>query len=401
MPIAGLTTKKTDMPRLGKIRKGGEQGTKIKEVRGQKVEVPIVGKDLDYFRIVSDRPGLETQMTQLYGAEPRELRVVMPYHTVEEVFDPWMKEYGRAGLKRQCDGEKQVLWLPEGAANYRGVGIGDAPLPCLAATNGCKCQRTAALKVVLPEVFALGHCGYFEIATSSKHDILSIGGALNYVFGLRGSLLGVPFIVRRSPEEKSYPNQSGTRSTKEYNLIKIEVDPAWLQRQYQNQYAEMMGTEPVAALPSAASMTYASVSERLNAPSIAPAVATLPAPKVKPQWQVDLDAAGERLGLTRDKVRQIAADNEIVLAKVPPKTLAQLIELMEIEAENGVVEAEVVELPLADQITDQIKAAAGDAKKLATIKAAIGMQAATLSPAVAGALSDRVDAELKKMEVTT
>jgi hypothetical protein len=77
----------------------------------------------------------------------------------------------------------------------------------------------------------------------------------------------------------------------------------------------------------------------------------------------------------------------------------KLIELMKIEAETDVMEAEVVELPLADQITAQIKAAAGDAKKLATIKAAISMQAATLSPAVAGALSDRVDAELKKLEV--
>jgi Recombination directionality factor-like len=340
MPIAGLTTTKTDMPRLGKIRKGGEQGTKTKEIRGEKVQVPIVGKDLDYFRIVSDRPGLEAQMAQLYGQEPKELRVVMPYHTVEEVFDPWMKEYGKSGLKRQCDGAQQILWLPEGAANYRGVGIGDAPLPCVAATNGCKCQRTAALKVVLPEVFALGHCGYFEIATSSKHDILSIGGALNYVFGLRGSLLGVPFIVRRSPEEKSYPNPSGTRSTKEYNLIKIEVDPAWLQRQYQNQYAEMMGTESVAALPSAP-MTYASVTERLNTPAIAPAVA--PPKKTVPQWQIDLDAAGTRLGLSRDKVKAIAADNNIALQKVSAQTLAELIELMEIEAENGVLEAELVE----------------------------------------------------------
>jgi hypothetical protein len=396
MPIAGLTTTKTDMPRLGKIRKGGEQGTKTKEIRGEKVQVPIVGKDLDYFRIVSDRPKLEAQMAQLYGQEPKELRVVMPYHTVEEVFNPWMKEYGKTGLKRQCDGVQQVLWLPEGAANYRGVGIGDAPLPCVAATSGCKCQRTAALKVVLPEVFALGHCGYFEIATSSKHDILNIGGALNYVFGLRGSLLGVPFIVRRSPEEKSYPNPSGTRSTKEYNLIKIEVDPAWLQRQYQNQYAEMMGTEPVAALPSPP-MTYASVTERINTPAIAPSVE--PPKKTVPQWQIDLDAAGTRLGLSRDKVKAIAADNNIALQKVSAQTLAQLIELMEIEAENGVLEAEVVELPTADRIRTQIKAAAGDVKALQTIKVSISMQAEELSPAIAGALTDQVNSELKKLEV--
>jgi hypothetical protein len=157
-----------------------------------------------------------------------------------------------------------------------------------------------------------------------------------------------------------------------------------------------MGTEPVAALPSTP-LTYASVTERLNTPAIAPAVA--PPKKTVPQWQIDLDAAGTRLGLSRDKVKAIAADNNIALQKVSAQTLAQLIELMEIEAENGVLDAEVVELPTVDRIRAQIKAAAGDAKALQTIKASILMQAKDLSPAIAGALTDQVNSELKKLEV--
>jgi hypothetical protein len=105
------------------------------------------------------------------------------------------------------------------------------------------------------------------------------------------------------------------------------------------------------------------------------------------------------LGIGRDKVKAIAADNNIVLQKVSDRTLAQLIELMEIEAENNVMDAEVVDLPVADRIRAQIKAKAGDAQALQTIKVQISMQAEDLSPAIAGALTDQVDKELKKLEV--
>lgn len=119
----------------------------------------------------------------------------------------------------------------------------------------------------------------------------------------------------------------------------------------------------------------------------------------KPQWQIDLESAETRLGLNRDRTKKIAADNGIELKKVPPQKLAQLIELMEIEAENSVMDAEVVELPMADQIRVQIKAAIGNAKALQTIKVSISMQAEQLSPAIAGALTDQVNSELKKCEV--
>jgi hypothetical protein len=56
-------------------------------------------------------------------------------------------------------------------------------------------------------------------------------------------------------------------------------------------------------------------------------------------------------------------------------------------------------MPLADRIRAQIKAATGDAKALQTIKVSIAMQAEDLSPAIAGALTDQVNSELKKLEV--
>ena len=95
MPIAALTRTEAGFPRLGKIRKGDEKA-------GNRP-----GKDLDYFRVVTDRPGLADKVRELYGNEPKEIKVWLPYATPEENFDPWMKEYGSAGLKRrerQSDG---------------------------------------------------------------------------------------------------------------------------------------------------------------------------------------------------------------------------------------------------------------------------------------------------------
>jgi hypothetical protein len=56
-------------------------------------------------------------------------------------------------------------------------------------------------------------------------------------------------------------------------------------------------------------------------------------------------------------------------------------------------------MPVGDRIRAQIKAKAGDAQGLQTIKMSIAMQAEDLSPAIAGALTDQVNSELKKCEV--
>lgn len=396
MPIVGLSPKRADIPRLGKIKKGDE-----KPEKGP-------GKDLDYFRITSDRPDLESQLRDLYGEEPRELRVVIPYAQVQAVFDPWMKEYTTTGLKRQCDGVNQVLWLPEGGSEYRGIHRGDAPLPCLSEKKACKCQRNASLKVILPEVFALGRCGYFDVVTSSKHDILHIQASLAYVYSLRGSLSGVPFIIRREAEEKSYPNQKGTRSIKEYNLIKMEVDPQWMQRQLQTQYAEMMGLEPPPAI-APSTTTYASVTASLPAARSA----ALPEAKQTPQWAIEIKALREILGLSSDDVQKIASDNKIslyedgVIRQVIGADLQKLANLMRAAGAAQTVDAEIVQAelgqiedtiapPLADQFRAAIKAAK-DVQSIETTKMQIKMNEATLSKPIADQILVEADRKLKQL----
>ena len=77
MPIRGLTDRESVRPRLtpiGQIRKG------IKDENGKM-------HDLDYFRFVAKGPAqkaVQTAFETAYGKEPRLIRVVTPYPTVEE-----------------------------------------------------------------------------------------------------------------------------------------------------------------------------------------------------------------------------------------------------------------------------------------------------------------------------
>lgn len=247
MPIEGLTVStEAGFPRLGKIFKGAPKvGNKP-------------GNDLDYFRLECDRSGLKQQFVDLAGDQPKELDVLLPYATVEQNFDPWMREYGQSGLKRKCDGITQVLHLPEGSAQYS-----EEPIPCLQRTQGkCNCTRSTGLKVIIRDLFALGHCGYFELMTSSKHDIVHIQSVLQMAFQFKGSLLGIPFKVRRVPQEKSFPMQ-GKRGKKTYELIQMEVDPAWVAKQFNDRYAAMMGQEP-AVLAASETRTYAATQAKLE-----------------------------------------------------------------------------------------------------------------------------------------
>lgn len=430
MPIVGLTTnRQATFPRIGKIRKGDE-----------KVDDRRPGADLNYFRIVADNSALQAQINQLFGVTPRELKVVLPFSTIEECFDPWMKEYGKTGLKRQCDGNQQVLWLPEDSPTYRGVHAGDAPLPCLQAQKGCKCQRNAALKVVIPEIFALGRTGYFELSTSSKHDILHIQGLLEYVFQLRQTLLGVRFIIRREAEEKSYPKADGKRSLKTYNLVKLEVDPEWMQVQLHNQYAQQMGLPTIE--PSRPQITYASVQAQLQ-PAIEPEPvaidveilpdtstewetkpekAAAPVTKPAPKTSATVEVSGTNLiddnqrkrlftiattaGYTKEGVKTLLAAGGIESsADIPRAKYDKICELLadpELATawnDRAIGQWEST-MPVGDRIRAQIKAAEGDVKALQTIKVSISMQAEQLSPAIAGALTDQVDKALKQLEVT-
>lgn len=207
--ILGLTDKGSILPSLGELRKGAP-----KPERGP-------GRDLgEHFRFTSDDPAITAAFAQIYGMQPTQMRVFIPYNSVEEAFDAWKEEYSAGGLKHRCDGKTCVLWLDEKGEYHTN------PIPC---PGGCK--ATGRLRVWIPE---LGRRGVVTVLTTSIHDIMNLHGNLLDLQDAAGKLRGIPFILRRVAREISTPqtdkngNRTGKRARREKWLIAIEPETAWV-----------------------------------------------------------------------------------------------------------------------------------------------------------------------------
>jgi hypothetical protein len=213
MPIIGLTDQPASFPLLGVIRKGGP---KQKNAAGNEIQ----GQDLDYFRIDlgnKPNPKIERRWLESFGKEPKEISVLLLDDDPNKAFDAWFKEYqGNAVLRRKCDGEMQRQWLTQ--QNVYSF----TPKPCEKVRNGeCKCVKSAELRVVIPN---LGAMGFFKVLTHSTWDILSISQQLQMIYQSAGKLKGIPFLLKRTPRE-IFANYQGKKNRVTKSLLSIEVHP--------------------------------------------------------------------------------------------------------------------------------------------------------------------------------
>lgn len=220
--IRGLTDKGAMFPELGTIRKGGPKTEKTKP-----------GPDLDYFRFHTDDSEALAVFKVAFGEEPREIEIVLPFPTTDENFEAWREEYVASGLKHRCDSVTAVQWLrPDGRYSFE-------PIPC---PGGCK--QTARLKVVIP---ALERFAYVTVTTTSIWDIITIHQNLLALEMLRGSLRGIPMMLRRIQREISTPASDGKRARRKKWLITVEAKPEWVRLELaaQRQAALPSLTEPL------------------------------------------------------------------------------------------------------------------------------------------------------------
>jgi hypothetical protein len=213
MPIIGLTDQGASFPFLGTIRMGSP---KKKNAKGQEIQ----GNDLDYFRLDlgnKPNPKIERRWLEAFGKEPKEISVLLLDDDPDKAFDAWFKEYqGNAVLKRKCDGENQQQWLNQFST------YSFNPIPCVKVSGGeCKCVKSAELRVVIPN---LGAMGFFKVLTHSTWDILSISQQLQMIYQSAGKLKGIPFLLRRSPRE-IFANYQGKKNRVTKSLLSIEVHP--------------------------------------------------------------------------------------------------------------------------------------------------------------------------------
>ncbi len=199
MPIKALqvTEEQVAFPRLGVLRKGSEKRTMTRNGR----EVEVVGKDLDHFRFDTDDDAALARFTAVFGQEPKVVRVVLPYPTMNQNFSVWQEAYTAGALLHRCDGERCVRWLDQATGRYH-----SEPIPCpslkLAEDDPRRCKPVGRLMVIIPELQRMAHV---IVLTHSIHDIMELQRNMLALQHWRGDLRGIVWALQRKPVDISVP----------------------------------------------------------------------------------------------------------------------------------------------------------------------------------------------------
>lgn len=230
MPIIGLTDRDMDFPEIGRIRKG----KKVKNAEGK--EHPV---DLRYFRFDLDAAETDAIRTinTIYGAEPTEIRVYLPFNEIERFWDPYLEAYTAGRMVARTDGKKFIQWIDTDTGSVKvmnGVDANGQVVPYNKDMivgkdykgNPVRCKPVGRLKVVIPELMRLA---YLTALTSSIHDIVNLSGQLKALHTINGGVIaGIPLTLRRRPKMISKPMADGKRARSESWLLSIEADPEWV-----------------------------------------------------------------------------------------------------------------------------------------------------------------------------
>jgi len=258
MPIRGLTDRQSATPRftrLGKIKKG--------EIRNDR---PV---DLDYFRFVAEGPevaAITDAFETVYGGEPREITIYLPYKTVEENWQTWMEEWGKSGLIHRCDGEFMTQWI-NGDKTYVRDPEQKQAKPCPYASGEKErtdknpgCTQIGRLAAIVPELVIAGFVGYVTVEIHSKNDLANINNSVldaegkAETAGRPNGLQGIEFRLRRVPEtigiryEKTVKRNGKSIGTGEFIKTQgekwmVRLDPAreWVLKQLETSKQQALG----------------------------------------------------------------------------------------------------------------------------------------------------------------
>lgn len=230
MPIQGLTNRNAAFLDIGTIRKGAP-----------KTDTKRPGPDLDYLRFVTaDRAAAEA-FKAAFGEKPREIEFLVPHATLDENFEAWREEYSASSLIHRCDGVTCVQWRDRETGKMR-----FDPKPCPTPSDEQRkaggCKQVGRLKIIIP---ALKRFAFVTVTTTSVYDIISLHQQLLALETVRGTLRGVPMILRRVEREISTPAQNGARARRKKWLLAIEAKPEWVVAQLEAQQREALA--PVSA----------------------------------------------------------------------------------------------------------------------------------------------------------
>lgn len=226
MPIKGLTDRGLAFPEIGQIRKGAKK------------EANKPGADLTYFRVEFSEfeQATEAAFRNVYGDQPKEIRIILPFNEIERMWDAWLEAYTAGRLVARSDGEFIQYQLDDNCDMLVKNGLGrngervPHPKDNIAGHDfqgkPVKFKESGRLKVLIPE---LARAAYLTVMTTSIHDIGNISEQLSAFRELNnGQLAGIPFMLRRRPKLISTPGEGNQRVRRKKWLISIEADPQWV-----------------------------------------------------------------------------------------------------------------------------------------------------------------------------
>jgi hypothetical protein len=202
-PIKNLS-EEVRLPRLGKIK----LGTKNPE-KGYPMKA-------DHFVFPKDHSDYE-KLVKTFGAEPKELRVLIPVEDEEQWATQYYKAYNLTrGLVCKGDGDTAMRQID--------VKTGDLPsketltttmkeMPC--AGRDCpdykakKCHEVMNFRFILPEIPGLG---VWQIDTGSINSILNINSSAKIIKKAFGRISMIPLILSFKPAKAKNP-QDGKQQT--------------------------------------------------------------------------------------------------------------------------------------------------------------------------------------------
>lgn len=243
MPIHGLTNVPKQFVQIGTIRKGEMQAVKGDPTKQKPV-------DLDYFRVTfkagTHAIPAERELRKVYGEKPRELRMRLPYNTVEECWDAAFECYKKGGLIAKAGTrdtgpywifyrdpkDSEVLVRDSQPVGDRGRAFiqkpfnVEDPIYFTSDNKPVEMQPTGRLNMVIPELAGVA-VGYFLFQPGSPRDIRNISAELGVYESIAKqygkTIAGMPFkLIRR--EEEVTKNIKGVLSKGKSWVVHVELD---------------------------------------------------------------------------------------------------------------------------------------------------------------------------------
>ncbi|MDX9976291.1 MAG: hypothetical protein RBU21_25170 [FCB group bacterium] len=196
MPIRGLSEQRR-FSRGGKIRLGTKQ---LSKKTGN--EYP---EKSDHFIADFEDPELEKKFYEIYGSEPKRIRVCFPSEDLEQVFPVYYKCWGVSGLLCKGDGEKAMRWEKGGQVECECLGPAECEFSLARKDKSGKpgCDKECNLLIFLPDlpVFQV-----FQIDSGGRNTIINMLSAFDLLRSTCGRISFVPVDLVLRPMNTTIPD---------------------------------------------------------------------------------------------------------------------------------------------------------------------------------------------------